>query len=170
MHCLAILLLGLAIMVDRAAGQNVTDSVATIRGDLAQRESGDLTEAEVSTFCVRALELADAATSRSRFWSALALVAELSQTHGGIEIERARARALRLLVDRSADSQRWSSLITLRFAPNFRLIPQQEWADEMATYDELVDELLADSTDERVQIELLYSKAHLRVSINRLRP
>lgn len=145
------------------------ESISKIRQDFYEVKEDGLSSLEIDALSGRALDSAKQAKSRGSFWSAISLVAELCEAGSHDEVHESRAKALEMLVDRFADAKRWSALVTDRFIPPFERIPPEKWPEEIAAYDDLVTRLDASTTNDHVRADLLYSKARIRVKLNRLR-
>lgn len=140
-------------------------------GDLRRRfdaaRADGLSAADVASISRNAFLLAESAGERSRFWNTIGLIAELCEQAPHELAHQARASALELLVERYTDTNRWSALLTQRFAPPLERIPRTAWAAELAAYDGVLDGLREATTNARIASELLLAKTALRVEINR---
>ncbi len=165
-------LMAIALICGFASGPALDqdrESISKIRQDFYEAKEDGLASLEIDALSDRALDFAKQAESRGSFWSAISLVAELCEAGSHEDVHESRAKALGMLVNRFSDANRWSALVTDRFIPPLQRIPCEKWHEEIAAYDDLVNRLYASTTNDRVRAELLYSKARIRVKLNRLR-
>lgn len=141
------------------------------RWDLGERielaASDGISAGELRELSGAAFALAGAAESRSDFWGALGLVAELCRSAPPSAAQAVRARALALLAERDSDSMRWSSLVTRQFMPPFGDLPGTGWRSELAEYERVLTALHSEAATDRVRAELEYARAFGRVFIHR---
>lgn len=158
----------LAILLAAAASPPETGAMQSgLRTQVDAAMEGGISSTELETLSNEAFHLADQATSRISFWNAISLVAELCQVGPCLDARGVRVRALEALAQHDSDTMRWSSLVTRRFLPAFEKIPRDEWARELAAYDDALDALCEQTSSDRVRSELIYAKAFSRVFIDR---
>ncbi len=150
-----------------SAGQGPDDSLALLRAEIERAIESGVVGDERDMLVDRTFAFAEQAGSRSRFWSAMTMIADLCADGPHVEARRWRRRALEMLVDRFVDAHRWSALLTTRFMPNLEKVPRTEWDREIAAYNAVLDELVGGSRGERVESELLFAKAVLATHVNR---
>ncbi len=105
--------------------------------------------------------------SRGTFWRAMTEVARLCEQGPRRATRSVRTRALELLAERASDTQRWSSLLTRQFVPDFRGLAGDALAAELMHYDGALATLQSAATEDRVRAELLSARAFGRLAIDR---
>lgn len=160
--------LALLLALAPASAQEVgLGTLSQLRTRVEEAARDGISAQELEQLASAALQLAEEGGSRRKFWDALGVVAELCAAGPFVEARAPRARALELLALRDSDARRWSSLLAQSFLPALARLPREEWAHELAAYEQMLDERLAAAESERVRAELMHAKAFSYVFIDR---
>jgi thiol-disulfide isomerase/thioredoxin len=161
-----LILLGFALVAGSVTGEGPRGLTA-VRKELDEVPGGEgLSGQRALALGAEILEMAQMADSNKAFFEAMTVMADLCGMAPKASARQVRGQALGLLGERFIDSVRWKVLARERFQPPLERLPQDHWSEEMAAYDQLLDDLRKISPNQRVQAEWLYSKALLRLHVN----